>query len=126
MHRKAVEVGVKRKTIGRLGALAVSGALMFMALPVSSASAGSNGQQLAVCAPDWAATAYITGVNQDGAFSQLTMGVIPGECDYNTTLDWWWKGQVDTYFAGPGSNLFYSYHSCWVSAWQRDNDFYTC
>ena len=117
-----------RKMVGRLAALAAAGALTFAALPVTSASAGTNGQHVSFCGPppeaEWGG---ITGSNQDG---QWTAETLPMEevdidpivkCAYS---DWWWKGDVIIWFQGPHG--LYPEEICRVPESWGANGFYPC
>jgi hypothetical protein len=115
-----------RKTIGSLAAVAAAGALTFAVLPVASASAGSNGQQVSVCTPGWADTARIEGTNQNGVQSTEVIHVRRGLCHVgvNVTYDWWWKGTVTISLAGNGGPFVFD-HTCEVPVKQR-KDLVTC
>jgi hypothetical protein len=104
-----------RKTIGSLAAVAAAGVLTFAALPVASASAGSNGQELAVCTTPWATRALIEGINQNGEYAREEMDVTPGKCwdGWNVTFAWWWRGTAAISLAGPVGDYKFD-HICEV------------
>jgi hypothetical protein len=134
-----MEVGTMRKTIGRrktigtLAALAVAAAAIFVTLPVSSASAGSNGQQVIYCTPDNVTTVKIVGTNQNGVESTLIKPVdYPGVCDplgsdRNVSWKWWWKGTIDIFYSfHNGVDWTVHYHKCDIPVEQDHSDLYYC
>jgi hypothetical protein len=116
-----------RKVFGRLAALAAAGALTFVALPAGSASAGSNGQQLTICAPADATSAFVEGTNQRGDHTWLFKDdLIPGTCDYyaNSTWNWWWKGVTIVYF--PRGDRYVEGYRCDMPEDDRFSDVDRC
>jgi hypothetical protein len=96
-----------RKTIATLAALAGGTALTFGALPMSSASAGHNGQQVSYCPPHDAVMVKIDGINQNRQASEWISPVQdPGGChgNRNVTWNWWWEGTIAIFYTHPGSD----------------------
>jgi hypothetical protein len=117
-----------RKTIGSLATVAAAIVLTFAVLPITSASAGSNGQQVSVCAAPWSSKAIVEGSNQDGVDSREYLDIKPGLCrdGWNVTWNWWWKGDVTISLAGDDGNYWFQSH-CNVPGWQqRGADTYRC
>jgi hypothetical protein len=125
-YRRTVEVGSMRKIIGGLATVAAAGVLTFAALPVASASAGSNGQEVSVCTTSWAHKARVEGFNQNGVFYRDDIPVDPGQCweGWNVTWDWWWKGTVTIFLAGD-DGVFKVDHSCDVPP-NQGGDIFWC
>jgi hypothetical protein len=100
------------KTAGRLAALAVAVGATFVALPISGASAGTNGQQVIYCTPSDAILVMIEGRNQNGDPSTLIKPVdYPGVCnpwgrDRNVSWNWWWKGIIHISYLRGGNWSF--------------------
>jgi hypothetical protein len=115
------------KIIGSLATVAAAGVLTFAALPVASASAGSNGQELSICAASSQDRVMIWGKNQDGVDSYEEMSVTPGVCQAgkNVTWNWWWKGDVQISFTTPDQNGFQS-RICWDVPERQSSDFFKC
>jgi hypothetical protein len=111
-----------RKTIGSLAAVAAAGVLTFAVLPVASASAGYNGQEVSVCTPGWADKAMIEGKNQNGVQSTEIIQVVPGACQagVNVTWNWWWKGTVKISLGGGGGPINFD-HNCEVPTKQKSD-----
>jgi hypothetical protein len=113
-----------RKITGSLATVAAAGVLTFAALPVASASAGSNGQQLSICTTPNQHEVEIEGTNQNGDPSQERITVTPGVCELgqNMTRNWWWVGPVAIGFleGEPDPNGSYV-RQCLVPKRWRDN-----
>jgi hypothetical protein len=129
MYQRSVEGRAVRKTIGSLAAVAAAGVLTFAVLPVASASAGWNGQQVSVCAgwdSEQAEHAEIQGENQHNRQSTEVIPIVPGTCKLgeNVTRNWWWKGPVQISFAGQDGQFTES-HICDVPQ-KQDSDIFLC
>jgi hypothetical protein len=117
-----------RKMVGRLAALAAAGALTFAALPITSASAGTNGQWVEFCAPDEIKWGGITGSNQNGQWTSEVLPLyteldapIPANC---ASSEWWWKGTVVIWFQGPEG--WYPDHFCSVPESSPEDGHFRC
>jgi hypothetical protein len=114
-----------RKSVGRLAALAAAGALTFVGLPVASASAGTNGQNVGFCVHDGAPYAKIVGTNQNG---RATIEILPTfQIGFHPVFtcaasDYWWKGTAEIWYSDGVQ--WYPDHACWVPESMGDDEFY--
>jgi hypothetical protein len=102
---------------GGLAAVAVAGALAFVGLPIASASAGSNGQHVFICADNnGGSRVRVVGFNQDGVLAIQDMYFGQLRCVESA---WWWKGDVSVVIMRSDGSWYV--HDCQVPERSRDD-----
>ena len=132
MH--ALRLRSRKLALGPVTAIAIAGAVTFTGLAVTqTASAGTNGQQIALCTSQ-TYQAKLSGPNQDGQASEVDwLGQLLSR-DENGCFQltgYWWKGNVtirwsQTITNSDGTHTNVKVESVCSVPTSADSDFFPC